>query len=90
MNKPEPTKEKNIFQLCLKYLSILGSFLGVDVRYGWRPNAPYHFMKTLLCWFWVQVFYTQIVYTYKRDTMKVLEVFAMYGISTSVTSIYHF
>lgn len=68
---------------------MVGILLGADLRFDWKPNLRFNFMKLLLFLFWTQMFYTQIKYANQHNIKNVLEVFAVYGIATSVILTYN-
>lgn len=73
-----------ILQRSLKFLSMIGLFIGVDYRLHWKRNGRFYITKGIVTFLWSQIFYTHFVYVYQHNSVRNCEVFAIYGIAVSV------
>lgn len=81
---PRPTEAFQILQRSLRFISLFGVLLGYDMKYDWQRNRRFVFMEYLFLFIWSQMLYTQCLYIYQRTTVRIWEIFALYGIAFSV------
>lgn len=68
---------------------MFGKPFGIRIAYDWNPKRCILFWVgiLILIFTWVNIFYTQYVHVKNQDYMKVIEVFTVYGITSSVAYI---
>ncbi|XP_037039267.1 uncharacterized protein LOC119076575 [Bradysia coprophila] len=62
---------------------MFGYIVGVDFKFEWKNNLRFVVTKSLVFFFWTQVFYTHYVYSVYDNFVRNFEVFAIYGITVS-------
>lgn len=66
------------------FIDIIGSLLGIKTGYEFKINFRLVCSITLLIFTWIQFFYSQLKYFTNGEYKRILEVFALYGVSVSV------
>lgn len=81
---PKPTEASQILQRSLNFVSKLGILIGMDMNYQWKRNPRFIISFSLAAFTWSQLLYTQFLFVYNNDSIRTLEIFAIYGVGISV------
>ncbi len=76
-----------MYKHLLKFIFLPASItMGIRLNYNWKPqrHIMLHFTLSSLAFAWMCFLYTQYIHVKSGNTMKVLEVFGVYGIGLSV------
>lgn len=84
--KPEDTEHVQIFETIFNLFATSVKLIGIRSAYRWNPwkNAVFWFIIFLDVYAWSCIFYTQSLHIKSGEIVRVLEIFAIYGIVSSV------
>lgn len=75
-----------MFKKSLKFLSYFGLLIGAEVRLDWKSDIRFVITKCLTAFMWIQIVYTQVLYVCHGETVRIFEVFSVYGMAVSVSN----
>lgn len=82
--KPKKIETLQIFQQSMRFIQFFGNIFGCQISYEWKPNPAFFCVSFFLAFTWSQFIYSQFLHIQHFEHMKLLEVFAIYGIGLSV------